>query len=44
LKQDEVQFMLDDFHRVSDPRIMTENYFDLVSEKFDTLSQKGPHP
>lgn len=44
LEQEEVQFVLDDFHRVSNPRIMTEDYFDMVSEKFKTLEKEGPQP
>jgi hypothetical protein len=43
LNSDDVQFILDDFHRVSDPKLMTEEYFDLVFEKFDLLKQEGPH-
>ncbi|OYR38633.1 Eco57I restriction-modification methylase domain-containing protein [Halorubrum sp. Hd13] len=39
----DVKFVLDDFHRVSNPRIMTEEYFDMVFEKFDTLAEEGPH-
>jgi len=44
LKQDEVQFVLDDFHRVSNPRIMIEDYFDMVFEKFKSLKKQGPQP
>jgi hypothetical protein len=35
-------FILNDFHRVSNPRTMTEDYFDLVSHKYDVLEQEGP--
>jgi len=38
----EVQYILDDFHRVHSPRIMTEEYFDMVFEKFDILEEEGP--
>jgi len=34
---EETQSILDDFHRVQNPRLMTENYFDLVAEKYDAL-------
>ena len=37
LENAETQFILDDFHRVQNPRPMTENYFDLVAEKYDAL-------
>jgi hypothetical protein len=37
-----VEFVLDDFHRVSNPRVMTEEYFDMVFEKFDLLASEGP--
>lgn len=42
LKRQDVQFVLNDFHRVQDPRLMTEDYFDLVIKKFDVLEQEGP--
>jgi hypothetical protein len=38
----DVEFVLDDFHRVSNPRVMTEEYFDMVFEKFDLLASEGP--
>jgi hypothetical protein len=38
----DVEFVLGDFHRVSNPRIMTEEYFDMVFEKFDQLETEGP--
>lgn len=44
LDRRDTEFMLDDFHRVRDPRIMTEEYFDLVFEKYDELAETGPHP
>ena len=42
LERREVQFVLDDFHRVGDPRLMTQEYLDMVSEKFDLLQEEGP--
>ena len=42
LERRDVQFILDDFHRVTNPRMMDEEYFDLVFEKFDYLAQEGP--
>ncbi len=44
LNRRDMEFILDDFHRVSDPRIMTEDYFDMVFEKYDLLEEEGPHP
>ncbi len=43
LNRGEVEFILDDFHRVSNPRVMTENYFENVLKKFDLLEQEGPY-
>ena len=43
LNRSDVEFILDDFHRVSNPRIMTDSYFDAVLEKFDILAEEGPH-
>jgi hypothetical protein len=40
LDREEAQFILDDFHRVQNPRLMTEDYFDLVSEKYDVLVEE----
>ncbi len=44
LNRRDTEFVLEDFHRVSNPRRMTEEYFDLVFEKFDELAETGPHP
>lgn len=44
LDREETAFVLDDFHRVRDPRMMTEDYFDLVLEKYDELAEDGPMP
>jgi len=44
LEREETKFVLDDFHRTQDPRIMTEEYFDLVLQKYDELAESGPMP
>jgi hypothetical protein len=44
LDRRDVEFILDDFHRVSDPRVMTEDYFDMVFEKYDLLKQESSKP
>jgi hypothetical protein len=44
LTRRDVKFVLDSFHRVNSPRIMKEEYFDMVFEKFDLLKQEGPYP
>jgi len=41
LERQEVAFILEDFHRVENPRLMTEEYFHMVSEKFDLLQEEG---
>jgi hypothetical protein len=42
LERADVQFVLEDFHRVENPRLMTEEYFDTVFEKYDLLKEVGP--
>lgn len=37
LDRDETRFVINDFHRVQNPRLMTEDYFDLVAKKYDAL-------
>ncbi|EMA55219.1 Eco57I restriction-modification methylase domain-containing protein [Halococcus thailandensis] len=37
LGREETQFILDDFHRVQNPRLMTEDYFDRVLDEYDAL-------
>jgi hypothetical protein len=37
LERRHVKFVLNDLHRVSNPRIMMEEHFNKVFEKFDTL-------
>lgn len=43
LNRSDVQFILDDFYQVSDARLITDEYFDVVFEKFDLLEQEGPY-
>ncbi|WP_224214598.1 Eco57I restriction-modification methylase domain-containing protein [Natrinema longum] len=38
LDRDQTEFVLDDFHRVQNPRLMDEDYFETVLEKYDELS------
>jgi hypothetical protein len=37
LDREETQFVLDDFHRVQNPRVMTEDYFARVLNEYDAL-------
>ncbi len=37
LAREQTKFVLDDFHQVQNPRRMTDEYFDLVLEKYDEL-------
>ncbi|WP_353635484.1 DNA methyltransferase (plasmid) [Halobacterium sp. NMX12-1] len=37
LGREETAFVLDDFHRVQNPRLMDEDYFEIVLEKYDDL-------
>jgi hypothetical protein len=39
LDREQTAFILDDFHQVRDPRQMTDEYFDLVLEKYDELTE-----
>jgi hypothetical protein len=43
LNRDDTEFILNDFHRVSNPRIMDDTYFELVLEKYDELAGEGPY-
>ncbi|TKX47818.1 hypothetical protein EXE41_02560 [Halorubrum sp. SD690R] len=36
--REQTEFVLDDFHQVRNPRRMSDEYFDLVLEKFDELA------
>jgi hypothetical protein len=38
LDRDQTAFVLEDFHRVRDPRLMDEAYFQMVLEKYDDLA------
>ena len=38
LDREQTAFVLDDFHRVQNPRVMNEDYFDMVLEKYDSLA------
>ena len=38
LDRDQTAFVLDDFHRVQSPRLMNEDYFEMVLEKYDDLA------
>ncbi len=42
LDREDAQFILKDFHRVEDPRLMDEKYFEMVLEKYDELTEEGP--
>lgn len=38
LDRNQTAFVLDDFHRVQDPRLMDDAYFEMVLEKYDDLT------
>jgi hypothetical protein len=40
LDHEQTAFVLDDFHRVQSPRIMDEDYFHMVLEKYEDLSDR----
>ncbi len=40
LDREETAFVLSDFHRVDDPRLMTDDYFERVLEVYDRLSEE----
>lgn len=42
--REQTAFVLDDFHRVQNPRVMDEDYFELVLEFYDELVEAGPLP
>lgn len=44
LDRPDTKFVLEDFHRVENPRLMNESYYDMVLEKYDELAAKGPMP
>nr|WP_233274840.1 type II restriction endonuclease subunit M [Haladaptatus cibarius] len=41
--REEAAFVLDDFHRVSNPRVMTDKYFSDVLAMYDELAASGPY-
>ncbi|MFC7224274.1 hypothetical protein ACFQKF_14230 [Halalkalicoccus sp. GCM10025322] len=41
---EETRFVCDDFHRMQNPRLMTDDYFESVVEIYDELSEKGLKP
>ncbi|MFC6613672.1 Eco57I restriction-modification methylase domain-containing protein [Halopenitus salinus] len=42
LEHEDMEFILDDFYQVSNPRLMTEEYFDQVQKKYEQLTENGP--
>jgi hypothetical protein len=38
LDREQTAFVLDDFHRVQNPRVMDEDYFEMVLAKYDSLA------
>jgi hypothetical protein len=40
LDQSEVEFVLNDFHQVENPRMMDDDYFDLVNSKYTKLTEE----
>lgn len=38
LDREQTTFVLDDFHRVQNPRVMDEDYFEMVLEKYEDLA------
>nr|WP_245683226.1 BREX-1 system adenine-specific DNA-methyltransferase PglX [Halovenus aranensis] len=41
LNRDQTAFVLEDFHRVQSPRIMDEDYFESVLDKYDALAESS---
>ncbi|MCL7417430.1 MAG: hypothetical protein M8354_06275 [Halalkalicoccus sp.] len=44
LDGEETRFVCEDFHRVQNPRLMTDDYFESVVEIYDELAEEGPKP
>ncbi|MFB6158706.1 MAG: Eco57I restriction-modification methylase domain-containing protein [Candidatus Nanohalobium sp.] len=42
LDREEAKFLINDFDTIENPDLMTEDYFDMVLEKFDELDEEGP--
>jgi hypothetical protein len=40
LSESEVEFVLEDFNRVNDPRMMDEEYFDQVLDNYQSLQNE----
>lgn len=40
--RNDTTFILENFHRVSDPRLMDEDYFDMVLKEYDRLAKEPP--
>lgn len=38
--QGETEFILEDFHKVQTPRVMTDQYFELVFEKYEEMTEQ----
>jgi len=38
LDREQTAFVLDDFHQVQNPRLMDDDYFEMVLEKYDHLA------
>jgi len=41
LDREQTAFVLDDFHRVQNPRLMDDEYFEMVLERYDDLAGAG---
>jgi hypothetical protein len=42
LDRKQTKFVLDDFHRIQNPQVMDEDYFDSVLKFYDQLAESGP--
>lgn len=42
LNKEEVKYILESFYRVKNPRLMTEDYFEMVYDKYLMLKERGP--
>lgn len=40
LVREQTAFVIDDFHRVQNPRLMDDDYFDLVLNRYDELAEE----
>lgn len=40
---EETEFILEDFHKVQSPRVMTDDYFDTVLSKYETVVEQVEH-